>query len=391
MILTKLNMKSKTCFHIALHGSVVLSMFFFAGYTCIGRHLQTNSPLFEPLIFLLNRHCWSALILLLYCLVKYGRIQLPNKQDYCRVFACGSLGISAMGLLYLYGLRATTATNAACITPFAPCLTFVMAVLFKYEALECTTFFLLRVIGVVLGCCGALVTTFGHDREEIRVTGVGKELRLSHLPTFVGDISIILSCLMIAIYLLISKELVQKYEPLWLTAWVMLTGAMFTLSVTFLSLLAAGGSWYGWSKWHVDTTFVFEEIYAIFFATVLAYLLRFWAIKYLNATTVAMYYCLDPPATASVAAIFLGESIHFNQVVGSLLILIGMSLTIYFGEKKKMDTEERGIEFQERGRERAEKTQGNGHTYYFDTSDEKVDPPPQLDRDWDSQTQNETP
>jgi len=355
-------MESHKCFYIALHGSVALSVFCFAGYTCIGRHLQTTSPLFEPLVFLLNRHCITALILFLYCLFKFQKIKLPDKEDYCRVFACGSLGISAMGLLYLYGLRATTATNAACITPFVPCLTFVISVVFKYEAVEYTFYFLLRILGVILGCCGAIVTTMGHDREEIRVTGVGKELRLAHLPTFVGDISIIFSCLTIAIYLLISKDLVRKYEPLLLTTWIMLTGAMFTVCVTFLSLLAVGGSWYGWSKWHVDEAFVFEEIYAILFGTILAYLLRVWAIKYLNATTIAMYYCLDPPAVALIAALFLGESIHINQVIGSLLVLIGMYFTIHYGEKKKPIEKE--IKLEEMGITITEEKRGNAPHFY---------------------------
>lgn len=331
----ELNVKKNKCFYISLHGAVILSMFFFAGYTCIGRHLQTNSPLFEPLVFLLARHWWSAFILLLYCLFKERKITFPERKDIWRIFVCGATGISAMGLLYLYGLRATTATNAACITPFAPCLTFVLAVLCKYEPVKCNIPFALRVLGVIIGCFGALVTTIGHERSDIRISVVGKQPRLSHLPTFVGDIAIVLSCLAISIYLLISKELVKKYKPIWLTTWIMFSGGVFTLIVTFMSLLAAGGTWDGWSKWHVDEAFVFEEIYATIFASVLAYALRVWAIRYLNATTVAMYYCIDPPATALVAAIFLGESIHFNQVLGGLLIVIGMYFTIKFGEKNK--------------------------------------------------------
>ena len=333
------DIKKNKCFYIILHGAVILSIFSFAGYTCIGRHLQTNSPLFEPLVFLLNRHWWSAFVLLIYCLLKDKKIIFPEKKDIGRIFICGASGISAMGLLFLYGLRATTATNAACITPFAPCLTFVLAVLCKYEPIRYNKSFLLRVFGVTIGCVGALVTTIGHERTEIRISLVGNQPRLSNLPSFIGDIAIVLSCLNIAIYLLISKELVKKYKPIWLTTWIMFSGATFTLFVTFLSLLAAGGSWSGWSKWHIDKAFVVEEIYATLFASVLAYALRVWAIKYLNATTVAMYFCLDPPATALIAAIFLGESLHFNQFVGAVLIIIGMYFTIKFGEKKESPDE----------------------------------------------------
>ena len=45
-----------------------------------------------------------------------------------------------------------------------------------------------------------------------------------------------------------------------------------------------------------------------------------------------MYFCIDPPATALFAAIFLGESIHARQVIGGMLILVGMYVTIKFSE-----------------------------------------------------------
>ena len=46
-----------------------------------------------------------------------------------------------------------------------------------------------------------------------------------------------------------------------------------------------------------------------------------------------MYFCLDPPATALLAFLYLGEEIHLNQIIGAILILSGMYMTIHFGEK----------------------------------------------------------
>ena len=41
-------------------------MFCFAGYTCMGRHLKGEGPMFEPLVFLLIRHWGSALLITVY-------------------------------------------------------------------------------------------------------------------------------------------------------------------------------------------------------------------------------------------------------------------------------------------------------------------------------------
>merc|ERR1711871_697216 len=75
------------------HIAMAYVMFCFAGYTCMGRHLKGEGPMFEPLVFLLIRHWGSALMVTLYVLCKEG-IVIPRRRDRFRLFICGSLGIS---------------------------------------------------------------------------------------------------------------------------------------------------------------------------------------------------------------------------------------------------------------------------------------------------------
>jgi drug/metabolite transporter (DMT)-like permease len=323
----------KWYFSILLHSTMFYIMLCFAGYTCIGRHLESESPLFEPLVFLLLRHWSSALILLLAVICKDGAVKFPRSEDMGRILLCGCLGIAATQLLFIFGLRATTATNAACIEPLIPCVTFILATIFGFEQTKWDRTFYLRVFGVMVGCAGAMVTTLGHTRSQIRMPGIGTVPRLGqHLPKSAGDIAIVLQCFTLSMFILLTKELAKKYSPMWLTAYCMLAGALFTSLVTLLSLVASGGEWPGWDKWHFDEAFALEEVYASLIASVQNYALRMWAIQYLHATTVSMYFCIDPPATALFAAIFLGESIHARQVIGGMLILVGMYVTIKFSE-----------------------------------------------------------
>jgi drug/metabolite transporter (DMT)-like permease len=261
-------------------------------------------------------------------------IVLPNAEDLGRILLCGCVGVSATQLLFIYGLRATTATNAACIEPLIPCVVFVLATVFKMEPASCSRKFLFRIFGVVVGCAGAMVTTLGHGRAQVRLQGVGTVPRLgNHLPKIAGDAAILLQCFTLAMYLLLTRTLAKKYSAMWLTAYCMFAGALFTSFVTLLSLVASGGEWPGWDRWHFDETFYVEEIYASLIASVQNYALRMWAIQYLPATTISMYFCVDPPATALFAAIFLHEQIHTTQVIGSTLILFGMWVTIRHGEE----------------------------------------------------------
>ena len=50
----------------------------------------------------------------------------------------------------IFGLRATTATNAACIEPLIPCVTFILATIFGFEQTKWDRTFYLRVFGVMM-------------------------------------------------------------------------------------------------------------------------------------------------------------------------------------------------------------------------------------------------
>lgn len=258
-------------FSLVLHFTMFYVMCCFAGYTCIGRHLEDESPLFEPIVFLLIRHWSSAVVIGGIFVLKEGFI-LPKAEDLGRILLCGCVGVSATQLLFIYGLRATTATNAACIEPLIPCIVFILATMFKMEPATWSRTFLLRVFGVIVGCAGAMVTTLGHARAQVRLQGVGSVPRVGNrLPKIAGDAAILLQCFTLAMYLLLTRTLSNKYSAMQLTAYCMLAGAIFTSFVTLLSLVASGGEWPGWSKWHFDEAFYFEEIYASLIASVQNY------------------------------------------------------------------------------------------------------------------------
>eukprot|EP00944_MAST-04C_sp_MAST-4C-sp1_P000258 g258.t1 len=316
------------------HLAMAYVMFCFAGYTCMGRHLKGEGPMFEPLVFLLIRHWGSAILMTIYVFCK-EKIIVPKRKERFRIFLCGSLGISGTHLLFIYGLRATTATSAACLEPLIPCVVFVMALCFGFESVINSWNFYLKILGVILGCGGAILTTLGHARSHIHVTGVGSlnRLGLKKIRHLVGDGAIFLQCFTLGMYILLIKAFVKKYSPMWLTAMILISGALFTSFVTLLSLLGVGGEWPGWSTWHIHETFWLETAYATIIASIQNYALRTWAMQYMKSTTVSMYFCLDPPATALLAYLYLSEEIHLNQIIGAVLILTGMYMTIHFGEK----------------------------------------------------------
>ena len=95
------------------------------------------------------------------------------------------------------------------------------------EPASCSRKFLFRIFGVLVGCAGAMVTTLGHGRSQVRLQGVGTVPRFgNHLPKIAGDAAILLQCFTLAMYLLFTRTLAKKYSAMRLTAYCMLAGAL---------------------------------------------------------------------------------------------------------------------------------------------------------------------
>ena len=68
-------------------------------------------------------------------------------------------------------------------------------------------------------------------------------------------------------------------------------------------------------------------LYLAVLTSVVAYLLWYYALSKTEASKVAIFSNLQPAATAVAAWLILGEALHWELLVGGVLIIAGVRLT----------------------------------------------------------------
>jgi drug/metabolite transporter (DMT)-like permease len=120
-----------------------------------------------------------------------------------------------------------------------------------------------------------------------------------------------------ATYLVVSKQLVSRYRPLVVIAWV------YILALPYLPYFVAGekliadpgngGAW-------------LSLLYIIAFPTTLAYLLNMFALGRVRATTTAVYIYAQPLVTGFASWVIFSERLSTNMGVAALCLFVGIWL-----------------------------------------------------------------
>jgi len=187
-----------------------------------------------------------------------------------------------------------------------PILVLVMALFLRKEVIS-----IKKIIGIALGMTGAILTIMG-----------GKNLDFAQANTN-GDLMVFLNAASYAIYLIIVKDLLNKYHPLTVLKWVFLFGLIFVLPFGAPSLSEIAWHSFPMSIWLATG-------YVLLFTTFFTYYLNVSALSVIPASTVSFYIYLQP-ILATIIAVFLGKD-QFD--LRDLLLLSMIFLGVYLVSKK---------------------------------------------------------
>jgi drug/metabolite transporter (DMT)-like permease len=257
----------------------------------------------EPFTFAFYRFMISTLVLLAVVRLDKKPDRRPiEKKDYLKIFGLGVLIIPLNQTAYLFGQSLTGAGHGALLYATVPIWIFLGGLVFLKEKL-----ILRRATGVALGLGGVGI-----------IMGAGAvELGSSYL---LGDIIILLGVLAWAGYTIFGQPLVVKYGALRLIAYSLAAGTALYFpygayrALTFDYSPVTAGAW-------------FSVIYAALGVSVVAYLIWYWLLKYMETTRMAVFHNLQPVIAAAAAFIFLGESIGWHFITGGVTVLAGVIIT----------------------------------------------------------------
>ena len=235
---------------------------------------------FEPRAVLVWRLFAAALVMLGLAFARHGRAALPAAGDLGALLVLSLLGVMINQLLFLEGLKRSTAVNAGLLMAVIPVATLGLAVLLGQERLT-----LRRQAGMLLSTAG-VAWLFMHRGAE-----VGGRTRT-------GDLMLTANAVSYSAYLVLAKPVLRRLPQLVVVAWVFALAALivpwFTLDVAWAPAAAGTRHWLALGG-------------VLLFPTLLAYLLNTIVLARTRASTTAAYILLQPFVSATLALLWLGE------------------------------------------------------------------------------------
>ena len=232
-----------------------------------------------------------------------------EKKDFKLLLICAFFGAFMNQILFFIGLSKTAPINAAVIMLMMPIIVFLGAVFFFKEK-----FSKLNIVGIALGCIGALFIIIGGSGSSFSLSGQ------------IGDILILINACAFGTYLLLSQPLVKKYDNIIILKWVFTFGTIYCLPFCMPELVK--------TDWSIIPTHVYWYIgYILLFVTVFTYLFYSFGLQNLPSTVVGTYVYTQPVIAAIIAIAMGKDELTTVKVVAAALIFLG----VYLASKKRKD------------------------------------------------------
>ena len=227
-------------------------------------------------------------------------LRMPVK-DIVVLTLCSMIGIVGNQFLFVKGLSLTTVINAEILSTTIPVYALTISIVFGYDRWS------VKRIGGMLIALAGVIYLINPTRADLST------------QTTAGNLLILTNSFLYAIFIVISKDLYERYGALNMITWIFVMGSVITVPVGIYSLqnedLGA-----------ISATVWIFVAFIIIFPTVGAYYLNAYALTRVSPSTVAIYIYLQPLIAFGLAPVFLGERWNWRTIVAAVMIFAGVAL-----------------------------------------------------------------
>jgi len=211
-------------------------------------------------------------------------------------------GVTLLYILQFTGIKYTSATNAALLINTNVLFIAIFSWTFLKEKMSHK-----KLLGIILAFVGAAIIILNGS--------------LSISPSIKGDSLIILSAICWAIYSIVGKKMLKKYDAFTLTTYAFIIGTLLFIPFVYKDISSIKITIKEW----------IIILYLALLCSVFAYIAWYDALAKIDATKVAIFLNLIPLFAMLLAHLILNERITFFILIGAAFIIYGIYLTI--GEK----------------------------------------------------------
>ncbi len=234
-----------------------------------------------------------------------------QKGDYLKFFIAALFGIAINMMSFLKGLSYTSPISASVLMITAPIFVMIFSFLFLKNPI--TKY---KILGVLLGMAGAVILIL-----------YGKKSEFSGTHPALGNLLVIFNAISYALYLILAKPLLRKYNPVTFAKWLYTFGLLLIIPFSINEFVNL--------KWElIPMEIHFKIAFIVLFSTVFTYLFNLIALKELKPTTMSVFIYLQP-LIASVFAMVMGaDKLTSIKIIAAAFILLGVYLVNLSSLKK---------------------------------------------------------
>jgi drug/metabolite transporter (DMT)-like permease len=258
-----------------------------------------------PLLFGALRFTIMGILLLLTTFWREKEIRI-QKEDLGKVIVIGGLGLGLYQILWSLGLNLTSPSNSALILSTQPLLGTLYIDLVKKEPVGKQQYWgmLLALVGVVF--------------VILKPTA---RLHFS-LETLPGDLLTLVAGFCSAIFFSVwSKPLLKTYSPLRLMSYCMIVGSLVLwIASPFSTQPVVWAQVWKKTWWSMG--------YALLFSGMLGHVFWYEGLERIGVTKSMVYLYFIPIWAVLFNTLMMGETIFLQQILGGVLILLGVHHTL---------------------------------------------------------------
>ncbi|WIY62406.1 DMT family transporter [Bacillus arachidis] len=248
---------------------------------------------------------WIIVILMLPIVwKKREEFRRIRARDWCFLIGSGFF-LALHFLLWFASLKFTTVASSTIILALQPIVSLVGGFfLFK----ERTTSSAIATMGIAI--LGVMCIGWG-------------DLGLSE-QAVIGDILSFLSVIAVVGYLFIGQTTVKKVSH-WIYSFTVFAFAGLFIAIYNVIMSVPFTGYSTWDWW----IFILLAI-----VPTASHMINNWLLNYVNATTISMSILGEPVGASILAFFLLGEKLNVMQVIGSVLVLCGVSIFLLQQQKR---------------------------------------------------------
>lgn len=258
-------------------------------------------------------------------------------------FLCGLTGGSLAQNLYISGMKLTSATFASATTNLIPGVTFVLALIFRYERLAVrASSGQAKVAGTLLGVAGAMLLTFykgaditpWHTQVNLVASSSAHHAadEAADANRVMGSLLCIASCVFYALWLILQANLSRDYPFHYSSTALMCV--MSTLQSVALALWADRDP----ARWRLGLDVrLLASAYSGVLASGVMLVVLSWCVRKRGPLFASVFNPLMLLLVAILSSLLLGERLYLGSALGAVLIVGGL-YAVLWGKGREVTT-----------------------------------------------------